>query len=414
MAVTPAALSDWYQSQVNSGLANNGILTTGGVAPDPVGAKPDLNSSTPITTSNAAPSTYKGLASTSTQLGEPTKWNVTPEQTSQGQLSGILASGSPLMTQAKTQGLQTANQRGLLNSSIAAGAAQGAMIERATPLATQDASTNAAAAQANQNAANAFATTNAENAFNAQQNQYTTETAVAQNAYNKSMEAAQNVYNQQVATAQQERSITSAKDTATANAVAQITANLNNDIATVQTSQTMNQQAKEYSIAQLQKAYKNQISLLSAVGSVPDVSTLLSEPATVEAPPADYVAAPAPAPQPTQAPASSGGGKVICTYYHAIGWMNDETFKADDLYGEFKQIESPDFMVWYWSWAIPFVGKLTKSILLTYLCWPLVYCWAKEMEREVYGNTRGSIIGAGLMKLGNIMYKLSPKALRYV
>jgi hypothetical protein len=31
MAVTPTQLSDWYQSQVNSGLANNGILTTGGV-----------------------------------------------------------------------------------------------------------------------------------------------------------------------------------------------------------------------------------------------------------------------------------------------------------------------------------------------------------------------------------------------
>lgn len=28
MAVTPTQLSDWYQSQVNSGLANNGILTT--------------------------------------------------------------------------------------------------------------------------------------------------------------------------------------------------------------------------------------------------------------------------------------------------------------------------------------------------------------------------------------------------
>lgn len=409
MAVAPAALSDWYQSQVNTGIANNGILTTGGIAPNPVGETPALNSSTPITTASQ-PSTYKGLSTASTQLAEPTKWNVTPEQTSQGQLKGILESGSPLMTQAKAQGLQTANQRGLLNSSIAAGAAQGAMIERATPLATQDAQTNAAAAQANQNVENAFKTTNAENAFNAQQNQYNTETAIAQNQYNKSLDAAQNVYNQQIATAQQERSIASAKDTATANAVANITSNLNNAIAAVQTSQTMTQQAKEYSIAQLQKAYKNQISLLSAVGSVPDVSTLLSEPPTVEPPSPDYVAAPAP--QPTQAPAS--GGKVICTYYHSIGWMNDKTFEADNLYGKIKQLENIDFMQWYWSWGVPFVDKLSKSILLTYLCWPLVYCWAKEMEREIYGNTRGSIIGAGLMKLGNLMYKLSPKALRYV
>ena len=409
MAVTPTQLSDWYQSQVNSGLANNGILTTGGVAPDPVGAKPDLNSSTPITTASQ-PSTYKGLSTASTQLTEPTKWNVTPEQTSQGQLKGILESGSPLMTQAKAQGLQTANQRGLLNSSIAAGAAQGAMIERATPLATQDAQTAAAAAQANQNVENAFKTTNAENVFNAQQNQYNTETAIAQNQYNKSLAAAENVYNQQIATAQQERSITSAKDTATANAVASITSNLNNAIAAVQTSQTMTQQAKEYSIAQLQKAYKNQISLLSAVGSVPDVSTLLSEPPTVEAPPPDYVAAPAP----TQQPAQSSGGSVICTYYHSIGWMDSNTYAADEFYGKIKELENYHFMMWYRSWAIPFVYKLSNSVLLTYLCWPLVYCWAKEMEREIYGNTRGSIIGAGLMKLGNLMYKLSPKALRYV
>lgn len=409
MAVTPEALSDWYQSQVNTGLANNGILTTGGVAPDPAGAKPDLNSSTPITTSSQ-PSTYKGLSTASTQLAKPTKWNVTPEQTSQGQLKGILESGSPLMTQAKTQGLQTANQRGLLNSSIAAGAAEGAMIERATPFATQDASTYAAAAQANQNIENAFKTTNAKNVFEAQQNQYNTEAAIAQNQYNKSIAAAENVYNQKIAAAQQERSITSAKDTATANAVANITSNLNNAIAAVQVSTTMTQQAKEYSIAQLQKAYKNQISLLSAVGSVPDVSTLLSEPPEVEPPSPDYVAAPAP--QPTQAPAS--GGKVICTYYHSIGWMNDKTFEADNLYGKIKQLENIDFMQWYWSWAVPFVGKLSNSVLLTYLCWPLVYCWAKEMEREIYGNTRGSIIGAGLMKLGSLMYKLSPKALRYV
>jgi|GEM_PF-1775248 len=403
MAVAPAALSDWYQSQVNTGVANNGILTTGGIAPDPAGATPSLNSASPITTSNLQPSTYKGLSTASTQLGEPTKWNVAPEQTSQGQLSGILASGSPLMTQAKTQGLQTAAQRGLLNSSIAAGAAENAMIEKATPLATQDASTYAAAAQANQNAENAFKTTNAANAFTAQQNQYNTETAVAQNQYNKSLEAAQNVYNQQIATAQQERSITSAKDTATANAIASITSNLNNDIAAVQTSQTMNQQAKEYSIAQLQKAYKNQISLLSAVGSVPDVSTLLSEPATVEAPPPEYVAAPAPTQQPAQS-----GGKVICTYYHSIGWMSDETFKADDLYGQYKQIEDIGFMFWYWSWAVPFVSKLSNSIVLTYLCWPLVKCWAEQMQHEVYGKTKSNFIGKALMKLGDIAYKLSP------
>jgi len=66
---------------------------------------------------------------------------VTPGQTVQGQLDQILSSDSPLMQRAATQGAQVANSRGLLNSSMAAGAAQGAMIDRATPIASQDAQT---------------------------------------------------------------------------------------------------------------------------------------------------------------------------------------------------------------------------------------------------------------------------------
>ncbi|GEK48429.1 hypothetical protein HPA02_27120 [Bisbaumannia pacifica] len=54
-------------------------------------------------------------------------------------LNQLLGSNSPLMQRAATQGQQLANQRGLLNSSMAAGAAQGAMIDRALPVAQQDA-----------------------------------------------------------------------------------------------------------------------------------------------------------------------------------------------------------------------------------------------------------------------------------
>ena len=55
-----------------------------------------------------------------------------------GLLDTILAKDSPLMQRAATQGKQFANNRGLLNSSMAGGAAQGAMIDRATPIASQD------------------------------------------------------------------------------------------------------------------------------------------------------------------------------------------------------------------------------------------------------------------------------------
>jgi len=58
--------------------------------------------------------------------------------TGAGRLDKMLKSDSPLMKRAETQGKQYANTRGLLNSSMAAGASQGAMIDAATPIAAQD------------------------------------------------------------------------------------------------------------------------------------------------------------------------------------------------------------------------------------------------------------------------------------
>lgn len=56
-----------------------------------------------------------------------------------GRLKGLLASGGPLMKQAETFGLQQANKRGLLNSSLATEAAQGAIYDRLVPIASQEA-----------------------------------------------------------------------------------------------------------------------------------------------------------------------------------------------------------------------------------------------------------------------------------
>lgn len=66
-------------------------------------------------------------------LGKPVEDSVVKH------LDGILAKDSPLMDRAQTRGFQIANSRGLLNSSIAAGAAMGEMIDRATPIAQQEA-----------------------------------------------------------------------------------------------------------------------------------------------------------------------------------------------------------------------------------------------------------------------------------
>lgn len=54
-------------------------------------------------------------------------------------IAAITSGSSDFMRQARTAGMQTANRRGLGNSSMAVGAAQGAAIDRAAPIAGQEA-----------------------------------------------------------------------------------------------------------------------------------------------------------------------------------------------------------------------------------------------------------------------------------
>ena len=56
-----------------------------------------------------------------------------------GQMTGLLNQNSPYMQAATAGAMRTANQRGLLNSSIAAGEGQKAAIESSMPIAQQDA-----------------------------------------------------------------------------------------------------------------------------------------------------------------------------------------------------------------------------------------------------------------------------------
>lgn len=63
-------------------------------------------------------------------------------------LTGLMATDSKYLTQARAAGTRTANRRGLMNSSIAAGSSEAAAIAAAAPIASQDASTAAARNQA--------------------------------------------------------------------------------------------------------------------------------------------------------------------------------------------------------------------------------------------------------------------------
>ena len=81
---------------------------------------------------------------------------VQPEDTVTWQMQHLLDDQSPYITSARNRGMRQAASRGLLNSSMAAGAAEGAAIDAALPIAQQDASTYFSQGINNQNLANQF------------------------------------------------------------------------------------------------------------------------------------------------------------------------------------------------------------------------------------------------------------------
>lgn len=83
------------------------------------------------------------------------------KETVSGQLNTLLSSGSPYVERAKAGALETANSRGLINSSMAAGAGEAAAIDAAMPIATADANVYGTVAGTNQTTTNAAKTFNA-------------------------------------------------------------------------------------------------------------------------------------------------------------------------------------------------------------------------------------------------------------
>lgn len=110
-----------------------------------------------------APSYKPGMASASSYQATPYK--VEPQGLVQNHLKNVVQEDSPLMQQAARIATQKANARGLVNSSMAVGAAHDAVIGQAMPIAQADAATydRAMTNTANQqNAASQF-NTNAQN-----------------------------------------------------------------------------------------------------------------------------------------------------------------------------------------------------------------------------------------------------------
>jgi hypothetical protein len=85
---------------------------------------------------------------------EEERVTVGPDDTVAGQVNKVIGADSPLMQGARTRATQSANARGLINSSMAVQAGEEAVHGAALPIASQDAQTNFNAKLSNQNAAN--------------------------------------------------------------------------------------------------------------------------------------------------------------------------------------------------------------------------------------------------------------------
>lgn len=98
-----------------------------------------------------------GSSSSSTYgTNGPGTWTVTPDQTVEGRIGGIINNNSPLMQQARTRALQQQNEHGTVNSSMATTAADSAVYDAAQRIAQPDAGMFGDAAKTNANAQTSY------------------------------------------------------------------------------------------------------------------------------------------------------------------------------------------------------------------------------------------------------------------
>lgn len=97
---------------------------------------------TGLLTTSPKPAVTQATSTPATSVGyDPSKYVVTPEQTVEERAAKIAANDSPLMQQAETRAKQAAQAKGLLSSSLAVQAGQNAVLDKAIPIAAQDAAT---------------------------------------------------------------------------------------------------------------------------------------------------------------------------------------------------------------------------------------------------------------------------------
>lgn len=142
-------------------MANDPLLTTSTQNTTPWNPETGINNAYPTLGAQPAQANVTEAAFNPATAGTATSATRDLDQgeLTSNNITGLINADSPLMQQASARALQTANSRGLLNSTMAVGAAQGAVMDRATPIAQADAAAKTSVLnnnQANQQQTNVF------------------------------------------------------------------------------------------------------------------------------------------------------------------------------------------------------------------------------------------------------------------
>jgi hypothetical protein len=107
-------------------------------------------------------------------------------------------------------------------------------------------------------------------------------------------------------------------------------------------------------------------------------------------------------PQPAQP--ASGGMSVMCTLMHDFGYLEDDVFNADTLFGHLIADNHPEILIGYHAWAKPLTAFLRNNAIYIPLFAYIVQAWAYEMA-EQFGivknrSTFKRLLGKIVMTLG--------------
>lgn len=274
-------------------------------APVPMAPTPQTSQGTTATSTGATSAPAAGVPTTST--ADTT--NV------QDRLTGIINQNSDLSQLARTQSDQQMQGRGLVNSSMAVGAGENAVIQNALPIAQQDAQA------ANSNAQFNAGQNNAVGEFNAGQTNDVNKYNAGNQQQNDQFNAGNQQQNSQFNANQQNQALLANMDETTRQNIENTTANYQTliqgnqsaaslyqqtllNISNIQNNKDLTGAAKDAAIAQQQQYMLQGMDLIGGMDNI-DMGGLLNFGDTIQQQGSDTAVTPSASPAP--APVSGGG-----------------------------------------------------------------------------------------------------------